>query len=75
MYRDGIGVAAHSGKAFRYFYKAALSLEPIHLRDLARCYRDGPWCEPDKGMADYLWGLAEVRMQSESLESPNKAVF
>ena len=67
MYRDGIGVAAHSGKAFRYFYRAALSMEPIHLRDLARCYRDGLWCDPDAEMADYLWKLVEMPMHSESL--------
>ena len=74
MYMDGIGVAAHSGKAFRYFYRAALSMAPVHLRDLARCYRDGLWCDPDAGMADYLWSLAQMRMQSEALENRCEAV-
>lgn len=60
MYRDGLGVKKDAQKAFEYFRRAAEHMEPVPIRHLAKCYREGFGCPVDIEMADYLDELASA---------------
>jgi hypothetical protein len=62
--RDGLGVQKDPQKAFDLFFGAANSLDPVPLRHLATCYREGKGTKQDTAQADYLDELATLR-QSE----------
>lgn len=60
MYRDGLGQPVDHAKAFELFERAAQSLEPIPLRHLAQCYREGVGCDRDPEFSEFLEELALV---------------
>lgn len=69
--RDGLGAEPDPRQAFQSFERAAESLEPISLRHLAACYRQGFGVSEDAGQADFLEELATT-LESDKPAAPIK---
>jgi len=73
--RDGFGTEPDPTQAFQYFGLAAESLDPIPLRHLARCYREGLGVSTDESQAGFLDELAtsqEEEAKATAIQLPSQ---
>jgi hypothetical protein len=60
MYEHGLGLPVDKSRAFEFYRQAAQSLNPVPLKHLARCHREGIGCEINLIEADMLDELSRL---------------